>query len=115
MYVSGNRYSWKCSAIIAGFITFTKYIKGKFCNTAPSVSLFKVPNDESPAVYVYKVPSIMVRNNLHVFVNKHGLPDLGVYQVIILAGIISFINYFIFTFDFYLSSFNNIFQHENDK
>ena len=45
--------------------------KGQFCNTVPSVSLFKVPNDESPAVYVHKVTSITVRNNLHLFVNKH--------------------------------------------
>ena len=57
MNVSGDRYSRKCSDIIAGFITFTKYIKGQFCNTAPSV--FKVPNDEFLAVYVHKVTSIM--------------------------------------------------------
>ena len=30
----------------------------------------------------------------------HGLPDLGVYHVIILAGIISYINYFIFIYHF---------------
>ena len=66
----GDRYPRKCSDIIAGFITFTKY-KGQFCNTVPSVSLLKVPNDESPAVYVHKVTSVMVKNNLHLFVNKH--------------------------------------------
>ena len=66
----GDRYSRKCSDIIAGFITFIK-CKGQFCNTVPSVSLFKVPNDESSTVCVHKVTSIMVRNNLHLFVNKH--------------------------------------------
>ena len=65
-----HRYSRKCSDIIAPFITFTKY-KGQFCNKVPSLSLFKVPNDESPAVFVHKVTSIMVRNNLQLFVNKH--------------------------------------------
>ena len=65
-----DRYSRKCSDIITGFITFTKY-KGQFCNTLSSVSLFKVPNDESPAVYVQKVTSVMVRNNLHLFVKTN--------------------------------------------
>ena len=60
-----DRYSRKCSDIIAGFITFTKY-KGQFCTTVPSVSLFKVP-----AVYEHRFTPIMVRNNFHLFVNKH--------------------------------------------
>ena len=65
----GDQYSQKCADIIAGFITFTKY-KSQFCNTVPSVSLFKVP-DETPAIYVHNVTSILVRNNFHLFVNKH--------------------------------------------
>ena len=70
MYVSGTGTVGNVQILSAGIITVTKY-KGQFCNTVPSVSLFKVPNDDSPAVYVYKVISIMVRNNLHLFVNKH--------------------------------------------
>ena len=35
----GDRYSRKCSDIIAGSITFIKY-KGQVCNTVPSISLF---------------------------------------------------------------------------
>ena len=31
----------------------------------------KSKNDDSPAVYVYKFTPIMVRNNFHLFVNKH--------------------------------------------
>ena len=63
-------YTWKCSDIIAGFIIFTKY-KGQFCNTVPSISLFKSQNDESPAVHVHKFTPMTVRNNFHLFVNKH--------------------------------------------
>ena len=44
----GDRYSRKCSDIIAGCITFTKY-KGQFCNTVPSVSLFKVQKRRIPS------------------------------------------------------------------
>ena len=69
MYVSGDRYSRKYSDIIAGFITFIKY-KDKFCNTIPSISLFKVPKRRSPAVYVHRFTPIMVRNNLCLFVTK---------------------------------------------
>ena len=43
------------------------------------------------------------------------LSDLGVYHVISLVGILSYINHLIFTFDFYLSFFNNFFKHKNDK
>ena len=101
MYVSGTGTVGNVQILSAGFITFTKYI-GQFCNTVPSVSLFKVPNDESPAVYVHKVTSIMVRNNLHLFANKHVVCLTWVFTtLIILAGILSYINYFIFTFDLY--------------
>ena len=44
----GDRYSWKCSDIIPGCITFTKY-KDQFCNTVPSVSLFKVQKRQIPS------------------------------------------------------------------
>ena len=64
MYVSGTGTLGNVQILSAGFITFTKY-KGQFCSTVPSVSLFKNPNDESPAVYVHRVISIMVRNSLH--------------------------------------------------
>ena len=33
--------------------------------------LLKSKNDESPSVYVHKFTPIMVRNNFHLFVNKH--------------------------------------------
>ena len=101
MYVSGTGTVGNVQILSAGFITFTKY-KGQYCDTVPSVSLFKVPNDKSPAVYVHKVTSIMVRNNLHLFVNKHVVCLTWVFTtLIILAGILSYINYFIFTIDLY--------------
>ena len=168
----GDQYSFKCSDIIDGFITFTKY-KGQFCNTVPSISLFKVPKWRIPSCLQWRIqrgflgfkrtpswaliisfswrisgkigqtaqiepPSANLNprsknpgsapglcTQLHSnygkkqppFVCKQirGLTELGVYHVIILAGIISYIIYFIFTFDFYLSFFNNFFKHKNDK
>ena len=81
--------------------------------------VLKSKNDESQAVYVYKFTPIMVRNNFHLFVKKtRGLSDFGVYHVIILAGIISYIDlniFCVFTLDFYLSFFNIFFKHENYK
>ena len=74
-----DRYSRKCSDIIAGFITFTKN-KGQFCNTVPSVSLFKVPNDESPAVYVHKVTSIKVQVHDQIFFAKDCMPCNRLYR-----------------------------------
>ena len=79
------------------------------------MSLFKVPKDEYPAVYVHSHFNYDKKQPPFVCKQTRGLPDLGVYHVIILAGIISYINYFILTFDFYLSFFNNFFKHKNDK
>ena len=72
---NGDRYSRKGSDIIAGLITFIKY-KGQFSNTVPSVCLFKVPNDESPAVYV---DTYGKKQAPFVCKQTRGLPALGVY------------------------------------
>ena len=111
----GDRYSLNCSDIIAGFITFIKY-KGQFCNTVPSISLFKVSKRRIPSCLCTQIHSSYRKKQL-LFVCKQtrGLSDLGVYHVIILAGIISYINYFIFTLDFYLSFFNNVSKHKTYK
>ena len=90
-------------------------IKINSAPSEPSVSLFKVPNDESLAVYAHSHFNYGKKQSPFVCKQTRGLPDLGVYHVIILAGIISYINYFIFTFDFYLSFFTYFFKHKNDK
>ena len=75
-----------------------------------------VPKRQIPSCLCTQIHSNYGKKQLP-FVCKQtrGLSDLGVYHVIILAGIISYINYFIFTLDFYLSFFNNFFKHKNDK
>ena len=103
----GDRYSQKGSDIIAGFITSTKY-EDQFCNTIPSISLFKVQKWQILSCLCTQIHSNYGKKQPP-FVCKQtrGLSDLGVYQLIILAGIISYIYYFIFTFDFYLIIFSN--------
>ena len=79
----GDRYSRKCSDIIAGFITFTKY-KGQFCNTVPSMSLFKVQKRRIPSCLC---TCTQIRSNYgkkqlpFVCKQTRGLSDLGVYHV----------------------------------
>ena len=76
MYVLGTGTLGNVQILSAGFITFPKY-KGQFCSTVPSVSLFKNPNDESRAVYVHRVISIMVRNSLHLLLTNTWFAWLG--------------------------------------
>ena len=95
-----------CSDIIDGFFTFTKY-KGQFCNSVPSISLFEVPKRRIPSCLCTQIHSNNGKKQLPcVCKQTSGLSDLDVYYVIILAGIISYINYIIFTLAFYLSFFN---------
>ena len=118
----GDRYSRKCSDIIAGCITFTKY-KGQFCNTVPSISLFKVQKRRIPSCLCIQIHSSYGEKQLP-FVCKQtrGLSDLGVYHVIILAGLINYIDLFFFFFFFlrlisiYHFSFTfYFFKHKNYK
>ena len=105
----GDRYSRKCSDIIAGCITFTKY-KVNSAIQCLQIVFFKSKNDESPAVYVHEFTPIMVRNNFHLFVLLGYLPrdyfggNNKLYR-----------SKFFFTLDFYLSFFNNFFKHKNYK
>ena len=76
----------------------------------------KSKNDESPAVYVHKFTPIK-KQLTFVCKQTRGLSELGFYHVIILAGIISYIDLFFFSFffltlDFYLSFFNKFFKHK---
>ena len=111
---------------------FPVYVSGSGGNVQIlSLALLHSPNIKVNSAIQYlqlvpkqRIPSCLC-TQIHSNYGKKQLPfvckqtrvlsDLGVYHVIILAGIISSINYFIFTLDFYLSFFNNFFKHNNDK
>ena len=92
----------------------------KFCNTVPSIRLLKSKNDESPAVYVHKFTPKIVRNNFHLFVNKHVVCPTGCLSRDYFGGNnklyrSKLLFFFFFTLDFYLSFFNIFFTHKNYK
>ena len=71
-----------------------------------------VPKRRIPSCLCTKIHSNYGKKQLPFTCKQtRGLSDLDIYHEIILAGIISYINYFIFTLDFYLSFFNNFFKH----
>ena len=70
MYVSGTA-TLENVQILSLAVLNSPNIKVNSAIQCLQLVFLKSKNDESPAVYVHKFTPIMVRNNFHLFVNKH--------------------------------------------
>ena len=70
MYVSGTGTLGNVQ-ILSLAVLHSSNIKVNSAIQCLRLVFLKSKNDESPAVYVHKFTLIMVRNNFHLFVNKH--------------------------------------------